>query len=153
MPQKKLKTMPVTPMVEMPVTKLMTPWPIWLILVVAFLSGTWSAYFLVWQNLKRMGKPELAVKFARWGVGLIFLFQVVLVAMAAMGKSAGNVSQALLFGFPLWLEFKFFRRWREENPENKPRFQMVTLGWGAVGLVATFVMWYATKLIAWKLGL
>lgn len=133
--------------------KLISPWPFWTILVLAFIGGTWSAYFLIWQNLKKIEKNEAARKFAWWGVGIILMYQILLVVLAMLGNRSNNYSQVLLIGLPIWFEFKYFKKWREEHPEIKPKFQFSALGWGGLGLAATLLMWLATTVIAVKSGL
>lgn len=126
-----------------PVKETVIPWPFWLILLMAFIGGVWAGYFLVWKSLQKI-KPEVSKRFAIWGAGVILVYQIILGIIAVNGINASNLSQILLFAIPVWYEFKYFRKWREENPENKPRFSFSAVGWGIVGFCATLLMWTAT---------
>lgn len=115
------------------------PWSFASMAVVSLILGIGASYLIVWQNLKRVGKNDVAKKF--FWIGLAILVGMVTTLFFAadalhLSKASGNV---LALGFLVWFYFKYLASWQIASKE-KPGFDWVILGWGLLGLVASLVI-------------
>lgn len=112
------------------------PWS-WLSLaIVSILTGLGGGFFIVWQNLKRMGKEEEAKKFFVWGA----VISVVVLALAIyLPMFPQGLSGVISLLFPIWHYATHLKKWQQEHPKQA-KFSWSLVGWGVVGLVATLVL-------------
>ena len=120
------------------------PWPWWATLTFSFdLVG---GYIIVWQNLKRMGREDVAKKFLFVGGGIVLTILVLLVLLGYLLPESSTLSSSsstykLVLGwlFPIWLYLTYLKKWQQENP-GKAKFSWSILGWMAVGIVIEIVL-------------
>jgi uncharacterized protein YneF (UPF0154 family) len=85
-------------------------------MVVSLLFGMVGGFLIVWQNLKRINKPEEARKFFIWG-GIFTIIATFLVI-----KFHINYGYTIGFFLAVWFNHFYLDKWMKENPNIKPHF-------------------------------
>lgn len=114
-----------------------SPWPWWGVIVFSVLFGFPGSFFIVWQNLKRMGKQSEASKFLLFG-GIITIIITAGLFLLPFPPTSG-VGNGLAVIFPLWFHYKYFKSWQKDNP-GKTKFSWSLVGWGLLGLILYLVL-------------
>lgn len=109
------------------------PWSKISMYVVSLFFGIAGGFLLVWQNLKRINKPEEARKFFIWG-GLITVITTFLVI-----KFQIKYGYTIGFFLAVWFNHFYLDKWMKENPNIKPRFGWSMVGWGILGAIVSVI--------------
>lgn len=121
------------------------PWPWWATFIFSAVSGLYGGYIIVWLNLKRLGKHNVAKKFLFIGGGIVILILGFLILLGQILPSitllfSARLILSLILGllFPTWLYFAYLKKWQTENP-GKAKFSWSIIGWTAIGIVIGIV--------------
>lgn len=128
------------------------PWSYIQILAASVLFGLPGAYLIVWQNLKRIGKEDVAKKFLIVGGIIVLLIMTILIFLPVSRTISRGLSNGLAIMFPIWLYLSYLREWQKQNPKGAG-FSWSLLGWGLLGLVLYLAIAFIIGFIsAWFSG-
>lgn len=115
--------------------KMKIPWSNISMYVMSSIFGIVGGFLIVWQNLKRINKPEEARKFFIWG-GIIAVIIAIFIAEFHIGYG-------YIFGFlfVIWFERFHMTAWVKENPNIKPHFGWAMVEWGLLGCIITIALY------------
>ena len=110
------------------------PWSwIWM-LPTSVLSGSPGSYLIVWQNLKRIGREDIAKKFVIVG-GIILLTVTAVLFLLPISRPIRQwLGTGLSIIFPLWFYSNYLKEWQKQNPKVAG-FSWALVGWGFLGLM------------------
>lgn len=119
------------------------PWSWWSVLVFSLILGFPASYFIVWNNLKRMGKAEEAKKFLMFGGIIVAVVSIGLLYISVPKYVTPNI---LALPFPIWLHTKYLNQWQKDNP-GKAKFSWSLIAWGLLGLIIWTALLYLASII------
>jgi len=108
------------------------PWPYGWVITMSILFGFPASFLIVWQNLKRIGREDVAKKFFIVG-GLIVLALGIITVILPVRTGSQSGSLLLSAAFPIWFYVKYFKDWQIKNPKVA-KFSWSIVGWALLGL-------------------
>lgn len=122
------------------------PWSwIW-ILVVSVLCGLSGGYLIVWQNLKRIGREDVAKKFLIKGGVIVLAITAALFLLPIPQSLNRGLGNGLAIIFPIWFYQKYLNDWQKQNPKVAG-FSFALIGWGLLGLILYLALVFLVALI------
>jgi hypothetical protein len=128
------------------------PWPWFSLFVISLILGVPSAIIVVWQNLKRIGKNEVASKFLLISGGLYLLLAIVTQITTLPLSFLSNLGRFLGVIFPVWYYYSYGKSWEKEH-SGQTKWSWSLLGWGILGLAIYLVLIVAIRFLLVSLGL
>jgi hypothetical protein len=128
------------------------PWPYFGLFIISLIFGMPAAILVVWQNLKRIEKHEVAKKFLliSGGLGLLIL---ILIAIISPSSSKVQINSAMFLSliFPVWYLFSYGKSWEKEHP-GQTKWSWTLLGWGVLGYVVSLILSFIINLVLTSFG-